>query len=138
MTYKFLPHTADIKIEAISDTLTLGFKDSAFALKEAIIEKKEIELKEEKKIKIGGEDLKSLLYNFLEEFLYLLDAEDFILGDILCLNIDKKDFTLTAIISGDKASNYKFTNNVKAITYSEMLIEQTPEKRYKIQFVLDV
>lgn len=136
--YKFLSHTADIKIEVIDDTLTKAFKESAFALKESIMKNTKIKLSKEKKIKIGGEDLKSLLYNFLEEFLYLLDAKDFIMGDIQALNIDKKDLTLTAILIGDKASNYEISNDVKAITYSEMIIEQTQDKKYKIQFVLDV
>lgn len=135
--YKFLSHTADIKIEVIEDTLTKAFKESAFALKESISGKIEVHLKKEKNIKIGGEDLKSLLYNFLEEFLYLLDAEDFLIGDIQALNIDKNDLTLTATIVGDKASKYKFTNQIKAITYSDMMIEQTPDKKYKMQFVLD-
>lgn len=136
--YKFLSHTADIKVEVMGDTLTKAFKESAFAMKESIIKNTEIKLSKEKKIKIGGEDLKSLLYNFLEEFLYLLDAKDFIMGDIQALNIDKKDLTLTAILVGDKASNYKISNDVKAITYSDMIIEQLKNKKYKLQFVLDV
>ena len=136
--HKFLSHTADVKVEVIEDTITQAFKESAFALKESIAPHIHIKLKKEKQIKIGGEDLKALLYNFLEEFLYLLDAEDFLLGDIQALNIDKKDLTLTALIVGDTASKYEFTNDVKAITYSDMIVEQTQDKKFKIQFVLDV
>lgn len=136
--HRFLSHTADIKVEVIEDTLTKAFKESAFALKQAIAENTDVKLLREKKIKIGGEDLKSLLYNFLEEFLYLLDAEDFLLGDIQALTIDKKDLTLTAILIGDNSANYEFTNDVKAITYSDMIIEPTEDKKFKLQFVLDV
>lgn len=51
-------------------------------------------------------------------------------------------------ILGDKASEYEFTNSVKAVTYNEMLVEneQEPDPRnqkkkldmWKIQVVLDV
>lgn len=136
MSFKFLPHTADIKIQVQAKTLNSGFKDSAIALKKTIIEDN-IKEKQTKKIKIKAQDIKSLLYGFLEEFLYLLDAENFLLSNIKNIKINKDKFELTATIKGDKASNYDFTNDVKAITYSDMQIQKN-SKGYKLQFVLDV
>ncbi len=132
--FKFLEHTADIKFQAFGRSMEEVFENSALALKETIFEKK-VQEKEEKEIEAKGKDFESLLYNFLEEFLYLLDAEDFLLSRIKEIKID--DFKLKAIVVGDKASNYKFTNNVKAITYNSMFVKNQDNK-WIAQVVLDV
>jgi SHS2 domain-containing protein len=134
MTYKFLTHTADIKIQVISKNLEEAFIDSANALKEVICDKVNVKEKITKTISVKAYDLKSLLYSFLEEFLYLLDAENFLFKKIKKLKI--KDFELNAEITGDIADNYEFVNQVKAITYSEMDIKQ--ERQTSMVFVIDV
>jgi len=135
MKYKLLKHTGDIKFQAEGKTLRKAFLNSALILKEIMTEEAKIKAKKKKKIKIKGKDEKQLLLNFLEEFLFLLDAEDFILSKIKKLKI--KDNKLEAEIVGDKASSYGFSNSVKAITYSEMKIEKKRGK-FIIQIVLDV
>jgi SHS2 domain-containing protein len=136
MKFKFLEHTADVKFQAFGKNIEEVFINSALALKETIYEKntkKEIK----KKIKIKGKDFESLLYNFLEKFLYLLEGENFILGKIEKIKIDKEKFRLEANISGDKASDYNFTNSVKAVTYNEMFVKKDKGK-WVSQVVLDV
>ena len=138
MTYKFLPHTADLKFQAEATSLEEAFSESALALKEAISRK--IQVKEEisKKVLIEGTDLQNLLYNFLEEFLFLLDSENFLFSKIEKIKIQKnpKGFKLEAVALGDKSEKYKFSNNVKAITYNDMLVQKG--NNWKIQAVLDV
>ena len=132
--FKFLEHTADIKFQAFGETLEEAFSNSALALKQTIY-KKNIEEKQTKKIKAKGKDKEALLYDFLEQFLFLLDAQDFLLSKVEKIKITKN--TLEAEISGDKASNYDFTNDVKAITYSNMFAKKQKNK-YVTQVVLDV
>ncbi|MCX8158845.1 MAG: archease [Candidatus Pacearchaeota archaeon] len=137
-SFEFLPHTADVKIRAYGSSLENAFKNCALALKEVITEIK-IKPKIQKNILIKSEDEQSLLYEFLEQFLYLLDAKDFIISKIKKIEIAKlkNKFLLKATIIGDKASNYLFTNDVKAITYNEMLIKKE-NKKFIIEFVIDV
>jgi len=139
MAYKFLPHTADTKIQAEGKSLEEAFSESAKALKEAIAGKIKIKTKENKEINVQGKDKESLLYSFIEEFLYLIDAEDFILSKIQELKIKEENnqFSLTALAIGDKASSYKFNNGVKAITYNDMSIKEVKSK-VTIIFVLDI
>ena len=137
MKYKYLKHTADVKFQAFGNTLEEAFSSAANALKEVIVDKKKILEKEKKDIEIDGKDLESLLYNFLEEFLFLLDSEDFIISKIKKIKINHKTFKLKAIILGDFASKYNFTNDVKAITYNEMFVKKEKNK-YTIQVVVDV
>ena len=137
MGYKFLEHTADLKVSVSEKTMEKSFASSALALKEAICGKIKVKSLIKKKIKVSGKDYESLLYNFLEEFLYLIDAKGFLLSKIDKLKIS--GFELEAEVSGDKSSNYKsqFSNDVKAITYNEMFVRVNKEK-CDIQFVLDV
>jgi len=161
--FKFLEHTADIKFQAFGENLEKAFENAALALKKAISGETEILEKEEKKIRVEGKDFESLLYNFLEEFLFLVDAEDFLLSKVINLEISKDisdkeslinkkkeirakkrrtnekrgQLKLKAIISGDKANNYELTNKVKAITYNEMFVKKQG-KEWVVQVVLDV
>ncbi len=135
MKYKFLEHTADIKFQAFGKNIGEVFENSALALKEAICGKKKIKGTKEKVIKIKGKDFESLMYKFLEEILYLLDSGNFLISKIKEIKI--KDFTLKAVLSGDNAKNYWFTNNVKAVTYNEMFIKKKGNS-WVSQVVLDV
>jgi len=141
MAYKFLPHTADVKILATGKNLEEAFKDSVFALKDTILDFEKFKVKPliKKQIKVEEKDYEALLYSFLEEIIYLLDAEDFLVSKVKKIKIDKEKnlLKLNAEILGDKASKYKFTNKVKAITYNEMFVKVRKEKCI-IQFVLDV
>ena len=138
--YKFLEHTADVKFQSFGKTIEEAFTNAAYALAETITKKTKIKEKTTWKIDASGKDLPSLLYNFLEEFLFLLDAENFILSKITKINIKEEE--LEAEVTGDLASNYKLTNDVKAITYNEMFVKQEKQGEHKgkwvCQAVLDV
>jgi len=139
MAYHFLDHTADVKFVAEADTLENVFIESAKALQESICGKITILEQQTKEIHVEGTGLENLLYKFLEEFLVLLDSEDFLLSNVKTIEIDQNSFKLKATISGDKTENYKFTNDVKAITYNEMFVKFNEEKKlWQTQVVLDV
>jgi len=139
MRYKFLPHTADVKINAYGKTIEGAFVNSALALRSAIAGEAKTKSSIKKVVKANAKDLDGLLYRFIEEFLYLFDAKDFILTKITKLKIahDKNGFSLHAAAEGDKASNHRFHNDVKAITYNDMFVKKTTHN-FIIQFVLDV
>jgi SHS2 domain-containing protein len=129
--YKFLEHTADVKFQAFGESLEKVFENSALALKQIIAEDISVRNKINKKITIEEKDLESLLYNFLEEFLVLIDSENFLLGKIKKIKIlenvknpNEMKYQLIAEVLGDNCKNYIFTNNVKAITYNEMFVKK--------------
>lgn len=137
MAYQFEEHTADVKFIVDGKTIEEIFLDSFLALKKSISGEIEIIERIEKKISIRGDNLENLLYLFLEEFLVLLDSENFLPSKILEIKIDIEDYKLEAVVIGDKADKYKFSNSVKAVTYSQMEIKKMGED-FKAIVVLDV
>lgn len=134
MKFKFFEHTADVKFQAFGSSLEEAFENSALALKEIIAGKMKVKTKIKRKLRVVGKDNESLLYNFLEEFLFMLDAKDFLFSKV---KLKIRNNKLEAEVKGDRASNYKFTNKVKAVTYSEMFVKKDGDK-FICQVVLDV
>jgi len=133
--YSFLENTADIKIRATGKNNEESFTNCAYALKEAITRGKRIEEKIQKDLFFDCKNKEELLYKFLEEFIYLLEAENFILSKVKELKINGNK--LNAKVSGDSTLNYKINNEVKAITYSEILVKEEKGK-FICEVVFDV
>ncbi len=132
----FLKHIADIKFQAFGKSLKEVFSNSALAVSKALCSEK---IKEKKvlKFEVRGRDLESLLYNFLEEFLFLIDSKNFILAKVKELKLDKKKFKISAKVIGDDVNNYELENDVKAITYHEMFVKKE-KSEWVAQVVLDI
>ena len=128
-----------MKFQAYGKSLEEAFSNAALALTDVIVEVKEVEQIIKKEIIIESEDKKALLYDFLEKFLYFMDAEHFVISKIISLNIEKgKKFRLTANVSGNVGlDKYSFKRHVKAVTYNDMIIDEKPEN-VMIQVVLDL
>ena len=138
--YVFLPHTADTKIQAFGKTLEEAFENAALALTEVISDPKKIKANIKKTINIESEDEKSLLYDFLEQFLILVDTEDFLMNSVKKISIikEKNKLKLNADLIGDTGiQKYNPKTGIKAVTYQEMEIK-TEKNKCMVQVVLDL
>ncbi len=132
--FSFLEHTADIKFQAFGKTREEVFENCALALSNALYDGK-IKEKKTYKIKTQGDDNESLLYNFLEELLFLFDTENFLLSSVKEIKI--KDNKITAKLIGDNSEKYEIKTYIKAVTYNDMFIKKEKNK-FTAQVVLDV
>lgn len=135
MKYEFLKHTADVKFRAYGNTLNKAFENSAIAMFKTMYGGN-VKSNKTKKIKVKGKDLESLLYNFLEELIILLDSKNFFLSKVKVI-INKEKMELTASLYGDNSKNYEANLEVKAVTYNEMFVRKIKDK-WVCQVVLDV
>lgn len=131
MKFKFLEHKADAKFQAFGKSLEECFSNAALAMTSVMIDYKKVKAKVKKKIKVKGTDLKNLLYNFLEELLFLVDTKNFILSKVMKIKI--KGLNLEASLIGDNISNYEVHNHIKAVTYNQMEI-----KKNMVQVIVDI
>tara|TARA_Y100000034_G_scaffold29323_2_gene35339 strand:+ start:5885 stop:6310 length:426 start_codon:yes stop_codon:yes gene_type:complete len=138
--YKFLEHTADAKFQAFGKTLDEAFSNAALAMFSVMFETDKIKPKVTKKIEVKADNQESLLYNFLEELLFLLDAETFFLHKVIGLKISKANgkFVLFAEVVGDTdLQGYAIHGEVKAVTYNEMFVKKQKEQ-FVVQVVVDL
>ena len=136
--YKFLEHTADAKFQAYGKSLKEAFSNAALAMFSIIVETDKVKGKIKHDIECSSKDLKSLLYDFLEELVFLIDTEDFLLNDVEEMKIFKDElYFLRAVVVGDKADNYEPSGDIKAVTYNEMEIKKGKNKEM-VQVVLDL
>ncbi|MBI4453731.1 archease [Candidatus Woesearchaeota archaeon] len=130
--YEYLQHTADCKFKAYGKTIEEMFSNAALAMFNIIVDTTTISPLVIKEINVCGDDEYQLLYNFLEQLLFLIDTESFLLHSIIELTIEGK--VLHAKVYGDcKIENYETHGDIKAVTYNEM--EVTDEY---VQVVMDL
>ncbi|MEK6876735.1 MAG: archease, partial [Nanoarchaeota archaeon] len=76
--YVFLEHTADIKFRTYGKTLQEVFEHAIEALAEYMTDGQLPKKKKGKVIEVQGTDQEALLSNFIDELLFLVDAEHFL------------------------------------------------------------
>tara|TARA_Y100000310_G_scaffold344510_1_gene457646 strand:- start:708 stop:1118 length:411 start_codon:yes stop_codon:yes gene_type:complete len=136
MKYEFIDHTADAQFRAYGKDLEEAFSHSAEAMYAVMVDPASIDQKVEKKVSAKGEDIKSLLYDFLEQLLVLLNG-GFLLHSVKEISISN-DKALKATVIGDMyKEKYDVTSEVKAITYHEMEIKKVKGK-VMVQVIVDI
>jgi len=138
--YRYLEHTADVKFEVIAQTLEEAFRDALKATTGILIEDvSSVKLCNEVRVKISSRKIESLLYDFIEEMIYLLDTKGFLIGDVKNIKIEenKGSYFLEGIFLGDNYKNYELGTCIKSMTYNDMVVEEI-ENGWRLQIVLDI
>jgi SHS2 domain-containing protein len=141
--YEYLEHTADAKFRAFGKTIEEAFSNAALAMFGIITDTEKIQPIVEKPVEVQGNGLPELLYEYLDELLFLLDTDNFILNKMKELKIKKEatGYTLKALAVGDLHmrgdTKYLVSGNIKSMTYSEMIVDDKPEK-CTVQVVVDI
>ena len=137
--FEFFDVTADIGFYAYGNNLNEAFENAGLALFNIISKTEDIEPIATKSFEITSEDKISLLYDFLEELLFLHEI-DFMLFSQFTISINKIDdeYHLNAIIKGDEINwdKYYRGDEVKAITFHKMNIIE--EDVVKLSAIVDL
>ncbi|MEM2932843.1 MAG: archease [Candidatus Pacearchaeota archaeon] len=122
--YKFLPHTADALFEVKARSLEQLFVDAAKALNAVQVELKTLEPTVTKEIHLKNESIEMLLYDFLQELVFIKDTEQLLFKDFKIKIIQDKGYELCALCYGAKIDMKKQTllADVKAITFEEFRV----------------
>ncbi|HDJ24076.1 MAG TPA: archease [Candidatus Aminicenantes bacterium] len=140
--FRFLPHTADAMFQAFGRTLEEAFANAALAVCQLMWKPEKVKPAREKVVEVNGRDLKQLLVAFLEEILFLFETDDFILAKVEDIQIERQEsppgYQLRAKFRGNRIKDEdEIFGDVKAITYNEMEIKETPEG-VSLQVVVDI
>lgn len=138
--FRFLEHTSDVYIEAWGDSLEDAFVQAVNAIFDTITDLKSIEGTKKQEINLETEDLESLLFELINEFLFFFDTEQKIFSKFeIKINKTNKGYTLRADCWGEEFNPEKHPprTEIKAPTYSLMEIIQEPSE-VMLRFVVDI
>lgn len=139
--YEFLDHTADVQIHAWGKNMEETFEAAATAMSAYITDISSIEIQTKESIQVEAEDLKGLLYRFLDEVLYLFNAEPYLIAKrVRVLELETgPEFRLKAECYGETFNLDKHMQGteIKAITYSAMQITNQPDN-CEVYFIVDI
>lgn len=125
--YEYLDHTADAKFLAYGKTLEEAFENAALAMFNVMIDTNTISHTQSLDIELAAEDIDGLLFDWLSEFLFLMDAEYLVFGDFRVHRIEQEGdhFHLSATVYGEQIdlSRHRFDTEVKAATYNDMQVQ---------------
>ncbi|MDI7246383.1 MAG: archease [Bacillota bacterium] len=90
--YEVLEHTADVGIRARGRTLEEAFANAALGMMSLVVpEPGRVLEREERQVKVCAADLEGLLVGWLSEFVYLIDAERFLVARIEDVRIRRRE-----------------------------------------------
>ncbi|MBI4168036.1 MAG: archease [Candidatus Aenigmarchaeota archaeon] len=143
MPYKFVENLsiADTAFQASGSSLEEMFESSALAMTNVMVKDlKKIELKKRRKMTVSDKSIEKLLFNFLQEIIYLKDAERLVFGKYTVKIKDRAGtYSLVCIALGEKVDmdKHELVVDVKAVTYHMFEVKQEG-KKWKAQVILDI
>ena len=140
MGFKYLEEgpTADLLVEAYGSTLGEAFANAALAMFNAMTPLEKVEPRVSREIEVEDGDLEGLLYDFLDELLYINDTENLIFSQI-DVDVDAERLRLKAHCRGEPfdPGRHEAGAVVKAVTFHQMKVEKTDGRR-RIRVVFDL
>ncbi|MCW3992338.1 MAG: archease [Candidatus Bathyarchaeota archaeon] len=129
--------SADLTVEAYGLTLGEAFASAALAMFNAMTPLEEVEERVVRTLEVRGDDLGGLLYNFLDELLYVHETELIVLSGVVVV-LDEEMLQLTAECSGEPFDLQRHEQGIaiKSVTFHQMKIERG-EGGWVIRVVLD-
>jgi protein archease len=135
--FETFEHTADMGLRVRAVELSQLFEEAAQALFSAIVEKLEaVEAKECLEVELQNEDIALLLFDWLKELLYRFDAEHRVYRKF---QVEVKGTILHGKALGERLdlSRHTLLNEVKAITYHGLRVEQT-QHGWLAEVIIDI
>ena len=129
--------TADLLVAATGKTLGEAFAQIAFGMFNMMSPLEGIKEVEEFTLDAQGTDLESLLFNLMDEFLFITDVE-FLIPKTIQVTVDHENFSASAVCMGERfsAATHEVGIQIKAVTYHMMEIKETSDGWY-VRMVFD-
>ena len=153
--YDYFDVTADIGFYAYGKSIEEAYENAGLAMFNVITDISKVKKEESREFEIVSEDLVSLLYDYLEELLFLQDTEFLFLQDTEFLFFSDFKVNIEKIVDDESSNleNYKLTcfacgeeidwnvhspkSEVKAITFHKMCVKED-NGVFKLRAILDL
>lgn len=134
--FRIIEHTADTGFEVLGSSREQVFEAAARAFFQIMWSIKQTESKPEM-LEVTGGDIKELLVNFLEEFLYLYDAKGIVCTQLAVETVTDFNVSAKVWLQQFDADRDQELLGVKAVTYHQLSIEEI-DGGWQAQVFLDI
>ena len=139
--YEYLDHTADVQFHAWGDSLEEAFEQVVVCMFSYITDLHTVESLGSNEVEVSGHDMQSLLYNFMDEFLFQFCTDGFVARRVEIESFDKTAFAIRAKGYGEKFQarvKHPQGTEIKAITYSAMQINVKHSGESDVYVIVDI
>ena len=135
--FRILEHTADARIAAYGQDLGEAFANAAYGMFSLIADLDSVAEVSDREVEVEAPDIEALLVAWLNELLYLFDAQQFLPRRVQVLDVS--DTRLQATLSGETVdlARHRLRTAVKAATYHDILVE-TKDGRARVRVTFDL
>jgi SHS2 domain-containing protein len=136
-TWDFFEHTADIGVRVRGATLPELFVNAARAMYEALGELAKAESEKRKELRLEAKGLEDLLHDWLAELLFEVEANHALYDE---MRVEVVPGKLTAKLRGGEIDFGRSHTNeeIKAVTYHQLRVEQLPDNSWQATVIFDV
>ena len=134
--FEIINHTADVGIIAYGADMNEAFANAARALFSLITELDDVEEVVHRDIELTAPDQESLLVEWLNELIYLFDAENIIFKRFDVTRLSQTHLKARSYGHKVDSSKHKLKTGVKAATYHMLKIDKS--NGGKVQVLFDI
>jgi SHS2 domain-containing protein len=136
--FEFFEHTADIGAHIFGGTLEELFRNAAAALFEALGTLQKSGTGSQRFVELKVASLEDLLHDWLTELLYEVEANHVLYDDFEFLHLNSQ--SLKATLHGETIDFARSQANeeIKAVTYHQLRVEQLPDTTWRATVIFDV
>ena len=132
--FEVLNHTADVGIVAYGADMNEAFANAAKGLFSLITELDDVEEEMHRDIELTAPDQESLLVEWLNELIYLFDAEQIIFKRFDITQLDNTHLKARSYGHKVDSSRHKLKTGVKAATYHMLEIDKSNGSKVQVLF----
>jgi SHS2 domain-containing protein len=135
--FEVIDHTADVGIIAYGADIEELFSNAGLALFSLITELESIENRFHLDLEVRGEDIDSLLIEWLNELIYLFDVKHILFGRFDITNFTHNVLQATCYGENFNAIKHTIKVGVKAATYHMLKFDKSDDG-FQAQVILDI
>ena len=133
--FRLIEHTADTGLIAYGKDLPEAFANAAYGMFSIITDLRRVKETESRVVELTGNDTESLLFEWLNQLIYLFDVETLLFKRFAIMELD--DTHLKAIGYGEKydPARHRLKIGVKSATYHMLKVDRN---KNQVRVIFDV
>lgn len=135
-SFEVLEHTADIGIIAYGADLKEAFANAGKGLFSLMVDLDSVQESLEREIEVAAQDMESLLVEWLNELIYLFDAEHLLFKRFDITELERGRLRGKGFGEPVDPGRHEIHIGVKAATYHQLRIES--DHGYRFQVIFDI